>query len=82
MRLAILACLLGLRIFTPVGTVYTSQAEIYDETPDGYGVIIETGDVFDILTDDEYEIGFGVTALLFDPGTPEDMTDDMILGVW
>ena len=80
MKTAILALILSIHLTTPAATLHIEPAEIYDEIPGGYGVIVPSGDIYDVPADG-HEIGDSVTVIRLDPGTPDDMTDDEIIWI-
>ena len=71
-----------LQLFS-VGTLYPMAGIVTDLKPETNSVIIETsnGHAWSFDGIDDWSVGYGVVAIMFDPDTPLDCTDDMILSV-
>lgn len=81
MKSAILTIILSLQVIFPASTFHVEPARIYDEIPGGYGVLISTGDVYNVEAGG-FKPGQRVMVIRQDPGTPGDMTDDGIVALW
>lgn len=69
--------------FISTGTLYPMSGTVTALEPETNSVIMTSsnGHIWAFEGIEDWDTGDGVTAIMFDPDTPQDCTDDMIVSV-